>query len=334
MVTAMASYEIVQSSSRLDNVKTLISRLISGCLLGLTAVTALPAQDWKAVKLPVDEAITGIQFISPDTGFLVTREGTFLRTYDRCATWQTGTVDKTARLEDVSFASTAHGLVCGGYGALYVTEDSGQSWDNVSPGDSAHMYFDVLMVDTRIALVSGMDRGANVPYAGILLRSTNGGRSWLGQESMGMGYSELISTDAGRILLPSFGQLHVSTDQGETWQTRHLGIRGRARALSLSGSTGFLVGPESMCARSTDSGQTWTNLQIEEDRTFVAVEVVNEQTAYIGGLGSHMLVTTDGGQTWKEELMARSFSVLDMALIGDRLYAVGSEAAMVYKIVR
>ena len=89
-----------------------------------------------------------------------------------------------------------------------------------------------------------------------------------------------------------------------------------------------------MCAYSSDSGKTWTRLDQLLDKIYIAAEMVDEQVGYIGGTEATIMRTADGGRTWSRELIATSFDVLDMCLIGDRLYAVGSGGVVIFKKLR
>lgn len=66
----------------------------------------------------------------------------------------------------------------------------------------------------------------------------------------------------------------------------------------------------------------------------VAVQLVNDTVAYMGGTNNTLLRTTDAGRTWTPELMAVPFNVFDLVLIGDKLYAAGSSGGLMWKQVR
>jgi len=217
---------------------------------------------------------------------------------------------------------------------LYRTTDGGKTWADVSPGDSVQMFYDVELFDTKTGLVIGMDRGSEVPYAGIAYRTTDGGKTWKKQKRLGLGYSEIFYRPGGDVYFLSFGQLHRSKDKGKTWQTIKAAPENRARALSFFGKSGLMAGLEGMCGISSDSGKTWTTVKLDKNLTFVAAELVNEKAGYIAGLNDKLFATTDGGKTWNPELPAKMFTILDMCKIGDRLYAVGTDGGMMYKVIK
>ncbi len=304
-------------------------------LLLLIACSApLLAQDWQPVKLPIDDPVTGICFVTPDTGLLATNLGTLEYTDDGGRTWKTHRVMAGAGLEDISFVNGSLGLVCGKRGLVYRTADGGQTWENVSPTvDSTVVYFSVRLFDKKNGLLAGMSINPDTPYQGIAYRTTDGGKTWIAVDKMGMGYSQIFYTPALGVYLPSFGQLHHSPDLGKTWQTQKVADEARARSLSFAGNTGMMAGPKGFFMVSHDGGKTWAVHKQDPNHTYVSVVVLDDKEAYMAGLNAVMMHTTDGGANWAPELLSRSFDVLDMQKVGNRLYAVGNNGGMVYKLL-
>jgi photosystem II stability/assembly factor-like uncharacterized protein len=151
---------------------------------------------------------------------------------------------------------------------------------------------------------------------------------------LGLGYAEILYNQGGPVYLLSFGYLHSSDDLGKSWKSAKTFDGPAARTVSIVGKTGILAGPNGMCAFSSDTGRTWTKLDQWSDKIYIAAEMIDEEVGYIGGANAIIMRTTDGGRTWKVELMAKSFDVLDMCLIGDRLFAVGSKGGIIAKKVK
>jgi photosystem II stability/assembly factor-like uncharacterized protein len=303
-------------------------------LLLLTVSSSVVGQGWVAVDFPLEENITGICFVHPDTGFAVTDKGYCARTYDAGKTWKVLSVASDTHLEDVSFVNGSLGVVCGRRGGLYRTLDGGATWENKSLKDTLPWFGDVEMFNAKTGLVIGMTRDSLSPFGSLIYRTVDGGATWKKQQPLGSGNSEILYRSGGPVYLLSFGQLHISHDLGRSWQSIRTVNGALARTLSILGKTGILAGPNGMYAYSSDTGQTWTASDRPANKVYIAAELVDEQVGYIGGAPATVMRTADGGQTWDQEVMARSFDVLDMCLIGDRLYAVGSNGGMIYKKVR
>ena len=291
-------------------------------------------QEWQTLSFPDRADITGICFVHPDTGFVVTNVGGMGRTVDGGQTWRLFQVTKGAALEDVSFVSGNLGFVCGRAGSLYRTVDGGLNWDNKCLKDTIPWLFDVEMLDAKTVVVAGATRADGKPFEGLLRRSSDGGKSFTELPGVGMGYKEFFFRRGGPLYLLATGKLATSDDLGASWKPNLIGLPKPGRALSFSGKTGVIAGPRGMIAFSADNGRTWRSNDQAEDKVFIAVEMIDDKVGYIGGHPDVLLKTEDGGRTWTDETPETKFTVLDFYLIADRLYAVGRGGAIAVKKVR
>lgn len=298
-------------------------------LLPLTA----KSQGWTNVNFPLTDPITGISFVSRDTGFVVTATGKGAGTTDGAKTWNVTNITRTSVLEDVYFVNGKRGFACGRKGVIFRTTDGGLSWSQWSSGDSTHFLSCIEMKDSLTGYVIGIHRIPDNPMTSIAFRTTDGGKTWLPSPQKGMGYAQLVKA-YGQLYLLSFGTLHRSNDFGKTWSSVPTTNGNPGRALALKGKTGIIAGLVGMRSFSSDSGKSWQLATPDSGMTFIAAELIDEQTGYLGGAPSALFVTKDSGKTWGRELPARQFDVLDFCLIEDRLYAVGSNGGIVYKKVR
>lgn len=294
------------------------------------AGTNSSAQGWKTIYSPISADITGIDFLNPDIGFIVSKTGQIARTDNGCKNWQVVQIDDSIRIEDVSFLDASNGLVCGEKGVVYKTSDGGNTWINITPGDTGHYYFEIEYLDATTFMVVGLDRLNSNPMTGVGMISYDNGKSWKNIDVMGMGFSG-INKIKNDIYFMGFGLLFHSQDNGKTWTTIKTNLSKSGRALSFSGKNGIIAGPQGMSAYTTDKGKTWKATELPLTNTFVCAKMIDSAIGYIGGVNGQMKRTTDGGITWGDEFMAKSFHVIDICYIGDRIYAVGSEGTIVYK---
>ncbi len=108
-----------------------------------------------------------------------------------------------------------------------------------------------------------------------------------------------------------------------------------ARSFSFSGNSGILCGLKGIVAYTNDGGKIWLKSEkLDEQKTYVASQMINSSEGYIGGQNSTLMKTTDGGRNWSPELMAKSFDVYDLILVKNRIYAVGAEGGIIWKEVK
>lgn len=314
--------------------KNLITCVLAAALILLSMAGQVSSQEWRTIKFPSRANLTGVCFVHSDTGFVVTDFGEFGRTVDGGKSWSMSQVTTGTTLEDVSFISGNLGFVCGRGASLYRTIDGGANWDNMTLKDTIPWLFDVEMLTGRIVVVAGATRSTASAYEGLLLRSTDGGKIFETIKSIGVGYKEFFYRPGGPLFLLTMGGLSRSDDLGENWKTS-LTTEGKpGRSLSFAGFTAVIVGPRGMCAYSADSGRTWRVNDRSEQEVYIAVEMIDEKTGYLGGHPEILLKTSDAGRTWSDETRATKFTVLDFCLIADHLYAVGSGGAMAVKQVK
>ncbi|KAK3238458.1 hypothetical protein CYMTET_51530 [Cymbomonas tetramitiformis] len=124
------------------------------------------------------EILNGINFASSNTGWVVGRRGTILKTTDFGITWTPSTYANSNTWYGVSFASEALGWVVGHTRSILFTADGGVSYapqsHNFNVGDGK-IFYAVQALDERTAYVVG-DSGA-------ILYTSNAGGSWTIQDS-------------------------------------------------------------------------------------------------------------------------------------------------------
>ena len=125
---------------------------------------------------------------------------------------------------------------------------------------------------------------------------------------------------------PSSGRIYRSVDLGASWTE----ITPKYHPLALPSGVRLLVTGKTLLAlgatefRSTDRGDTWTNLGIDTNLFMLnrsPAAVVNDRTFYkAGAFGIHR--TMDGGESWHifmDGVIGRSIN--DLVVFNDRLYA-------------
>jgi photosystem II stability/assembly factor-like uncharacterized protein len=125
--------------------------------------------------------------------------------------------------------------------------------------------FTVEFPDEQHGLISGL--------GGVILRSEDGGKSWLYVETSRRQALFAVDTSADRaVAVGEKGLVQFSTDGGRTWAPPSDGefppIFTFMRDLGFASGrkTGFIVGQDGMVLRSKDAGETWTQVLPPPDR--------------------------------------------------------------------
>ncbi len=244
-------------------------------------------------------------------------------------------------------------IAVGELGHILVGEGADGPWQpaSVTP-DRQSTFTQVLSLSPQRLLAVGHDSW--------IVRSEDGGTTW--QE---VHYSEdradpllgLAGPFDGRLFAyGAFGLFLVSTDQGESWQAQSLveasvdtaedapvveadpydpfagfvedvGISGLHLNALITAPDGslLLVGERGLLARSTDNGDSWTQLDEIYAGSFFGALVTPEDALLVFGMRGHVFRSTDNGQTWTQAQVPETLSLFGgVALPGNRIVLVGA----------
>ncbi len=117
------------------------------------------------------------------------------------------------------------------------------------------------------------DNGLITGLGGVILRSSDGGRSWFYRETDRKNAFFSVATGADRIVaVGEKGLVRTSTDGGDSWgepgesQFPRIFTFMRDVGFDSQRDVGYIVGQAGMVLRSKDAGQTWTQVLPPEDR--------------------------------------------------------------------
>ena len=303
-------------------------------VLAFTGVSS-QAQDWKLIEFPSYDHLTDVEMISVDTGYVVTASGYCFKTTDRGKSWLKSEVIKNVRLESLYFTDGQTGWTCGHNGSIFKTTDGGKSWLDHSIGDENAIFFDIEMISANKGLTVGMRPSKNSRLSSLVLRTGDGGKSWEKIDKMGLACSEVRQSKSGKkLFVLAMGLLNISNDEGETWESVGTFDGSPARTFSMFGSIGIMAGTKGACAYTNDSGKTWYEKRQDENSFFFTSVLLDEKRGYIAGRYGTMLITADGGLSWKQEVVPLELSILDLSYIDGYLFAVGGDGLVMYKNIK
>ena len=123
-------------------------------------------------------------------------------------------------------------------------------------------------------------------------------------------------------------------DGGESWRRIDLDIETRLYSVHFpTPRVGYTVGLGGTALETADGGDTWTALDCGVDDWLAAVHFTSVETGYVAG-DSGILVTTDGGATWRpafggDSRRTKGLRLRDLVFLDrDVGYAVGGGGAI------
>lgn len=276
----------------------------------------------------VKDNLYGVKALDGDHAVAVGNFGSIYRTADAGKTWElrdSGTIEP---LFSVDFGDDKVGWAVGKSTTIIVTADGGLTWKATHcPLPPEKHLFKVTAVDAKTAWAVG-DWGA-------MAVTHDGGATWkdksLGvitvkQEVTPGRQMKTISddiilydvqfTDAQHgVVVGEFGTLLATADGGDSWEKRETGTEKTLFGVGFTNAEmGWATGMDGLVIRTKDGGKTWEHQhgraedQDLEEVGFMdtlknpglyAVQVVGKNGIVAGDTGV-LLVTNDGGDTWKQ----------------------------------
>ncbi len=251
------------------------------------------------------DKVVAFWFNDENTGFLVLKDGSVLKTTDKGQSFSKQTaVPGTAasatggngQVSDIVFPAPGRGIVFvtpqgTSTTAAYETTDDGISWKPLMlPGGNVTR---VYRYDATTLWTTG---------AGTLLQSTDGGKTF---EARDAGANRTLtgircSTATDCLLTTDKGELLRTTDGGATVTSITAASVPLASAAYASPAQAVAVGAAGQMVISLDAGLNWTPIGGDVGGGFSRLRIGSAPTAaYAAGSKGVVGISTDGGATWK-----------------------------------
>jgi photosystem II stability/assembly factor-like uncharacterized protein len=248
-------------------------------------------------------------YTEESSGGSSSRQGAVLRSADAGQRWTTSAAAGTPVLVDIDFLDNTTAFALGEGGAIYRTVDAGVSWSKVatapiSPdvGEGFSRENAIDMVDANVGWVA--DR------SGMVCRTTNGGVTWTDVTPMdpwGRAIFELTDLAAGSgqmAVAVAREKVLVTTDAGVTWND-------------------IVNDPDANPGGPLPNGAWYSGVDFTDANH---VWVIGRYLG-VGGSGSVICRSTDGGASWQTAAITDAGSQLQHISFADALHgiAVGSQ---------
>ncbi len=244
--------------------------------------------NWTVLNSGTGEVLNSIHFPSTNTGYVVGKNGTVLKTTNGGTNWNVIPSGISDHLECVFFINNNFGFAGGWYGALHKTTNGGTNWSPVTGISGAGSLYSIIFLDSLNGLVGG---------ASPLFKTTNGGINWNIIASNVAAYdlsfvNDSIGYSAGG------NKIFKTTNGGNIWSNvftglpidLFLGIH------FLNVNYGFAVGDYSKVLKTTNGGNNWNTLTAGDLNHDILM--FSESYGYLVGTPGAIRMTTDGGATW------------------------------------
>lgn len=234
-------------------------------------------------------------------------------------TWQTLNANTLSwRFEDLQFVDPDIGWVVDGGGQILKTTNGGITWTQ-QYYNSNHYFRSVEFFDENIGFAGTLANGN--PNATIL-KTTNGGETWTDISSSlpvnipGICGMHMVNENTIFITGVFYGQAYImkSTDQGDSWSYTNMGNLCNALVdiYFKDENIGFATGQSaqgtglrSIIVRTTDGGQTWSQVSIggNNNERIWKIQELNDSVMYASvesfTPSPEYYKSTDGGLTWQ-----------------------------------
>jgi len=186
---------------------------------GFILKTTDGGKSWRNVFTPTEKVeITSVYFVNASLGFCIGDNMVF-KTTDGGQTWSEQKINNLGgKMMQIKFTSSVNGYIVCLFGKILVTGDGGATWQIKSPNGNIGYY-----------AISEKDGSIFVSGQGKIIKSTNGGDSWIElsnspadifaihfiskQTGFAFGRGNYSGGDWGY----SFGSIYYTNDGGESW---------------------------------------------------------------------------------------------------------------------
>jgi photosystem II stability/assembly factor-like uncharacterized protein len=294
---------------------------------GSVEVSGDAGATWAAVGSRVPGTFDVLEAASSSVAYAGGADGVLARTADAGRSWRNVSTPTSAQIVDVAAPTATRLFVLGSDGSLERSDNGGASYTLLNPGSFSYA---VVAPDADRVLLAG-PRG--------ILSSDDAGSSF-GRVADRDARVALTNADADGATVVAYAsrRLIVSTDAGASWRRVLLAKRMFLTDVSfVSAKVGYVVSGGRVW-RTANGGRSWTSFGSTGASTVFGIDfadarhgyaIVNRFGAFVAGF---LLRTSDGGATWRPQLVApaalrdvESAGGTDYSLAGiDALYATTS----------
>lgn len=261
-------------------------------------------QSWKRLRIPIFEDLYSLSFADSLTGYAVGTGGTILRTKDCGDSWETLLSGRQDTLRKIWALSTTLILAVGDTGTILRSIDGGDNWTyDPLPGFQSN-FNSLFFGDNGLGYIVGDSFGIASPNVWV---SSDSGSSWLpfGQPAPSLTGKSLNSiwvpkADPNKAVIVGEKGLIINTQTaGLSWNAPLTGTTVPLKGVwFFNDQIGFAVGPNRTLLRTTDCGDSWSVVPLQNGDELITITGRDSLEGYIMGSAGVILQTLDGGNNW------------------------------------
>lgn len=240
--------------------------------------------------------IVNAAYFQDNTAIGIRNSNVIFRSSDN---WNTNTIATPTLtqwcLNSVAPLDSLNSVVCGVNEFIGSTSDGGNTWSTINDKSGSGLY-DILFPSKENIISCGN---------GIIIRSSNGGKSWQRDSLEATWFSDLeyvndnniyvVGSDKGK------GVVFQTTNKGVSWNKINIPqIESHVDKIKYGNSKIGWITSNNQLFRTTDSGTSWEKIN-NVNILFGAIEA-KDNSAWITSL-NYVWVTTDKGETWTQNKM-------------------------------
>ncbi len=280
---------------------------------GVIRKTEDGGRTWQYVASPVQSSLNHICFLTNQIGWIAgggtaahgqLNQGVLLFTKNGGKTWAELVQKRLPRLHYVRFFGMDEGVVVGDTSVqhatgVFKTTDGGKTWQDVVGYESTG-YRSAAFFDANTGIVAGTQGRLTLVGGGAVLPPRFPPQGLRGIQDVKL---PLKSTGW---MVGDGGLLRKTENKGVVWEMPQTALPDSIkdffdfRAVEVRGDQVWVAGdPGSVIWHSADQGKTWRQQWTNQSAPLAAIHFSDDQTGCaVGALGT-ILLTDDGGRTWR-----------------------------------
>jgi photosystem II stability/assembly factor-like uncharacterized protein len=286
------------------------------------------SQGWQAVNVGMPSNLYNVTFADDNVVYILpwTDSGPLIKSTNGGLNWFNITgFETTGFYRDAFFLNKDTGFCAGSYTSQFKSNFSMTTNGGISWTQKTYIPSQTFGIEVSDIHFIDINTGFAVTYAqqsfglGHIYKTINGGANWTEQIPLiphNPWKISFINNDTGIVACDS-GFVLKTTNGGSNWQSQYLGVNTFLYDIEyLNPDTIFIVSNNSRVFKSFDGGNNWV-LQSANPPSNIGlrnISFINNSTGVIFARATsqefHTLVTTNGGESWKDVNTVNTSSTL------------------------